>query len=500
MENSSAKVMDSSGDGFHSYDSGELKAFIEFINDSLKDDSDVKPQLPITDHKTLVEASKDGVMLCKLINVVSHGVIDERAINKQQPLNIYKMDENLKLAINAATAIGCRIINITPKAIMDGKLHLIMGMVWQIMRIYLLERVNIKTVPSIILLAEEGESAKDIMELSSERILVRWLRYMLKKAGQEPTVNEINSELKDLMVFSHVMTQLDKNFDKSTIEDPDPQKRAKALIESSKRLKIKSFINEEALLEGNSKIYLMFASLLFNSNNGLEITEDKKEEVKQVVQVEEKDLEGTKEERTTQMWINSLGLEGVYVNNFYADLKDGLIILRLMNHVWPGSVVEGKYEKNPGNNKYKQIGNGNYAIAVGKEVKIRTAGLTGTGLAESQPKQVMGLLWQIMRANYLQIIGGKTEEELLSWANKLVDKPPPIKSFRDPILKNSRFLIELMSKIESDIIDWSLVKSGDNDEEIEMNAKYCISIARKLGAKIFLTWEDIKNVFVYEIP
>jgi hypothetical protein len=27
-----------------------------------------------------------------------------------------------------------------------------------------------------------------------------------------------------------------------------------------------------------------------------------------------------------------------------------------------------------------------------------------------------------------------------------------------------------------------------------MNAKYAISIARKLGASIFLTWEDIKEV------
>lgn len=34
----------------------------------------------------------------------------------------------------------------------------------------------------------------------------------------------------------------------------------------------------------------------------------------------------------------------------------------------------------------------------------------------------------------------------------------------------------------------------DTPESIENNAKYAISIARKLGASIFLVWEDIKEV------
>ena len=31
----------------------------------------------------------------------------------------------------------------------------------------------------------------------------------------------------------------------------------------------------------------------------------------------------------------------------------------------------------------------------------------------------------------------------------------------------------------------------ENDEQKTMNAKYAISIARKLGAVIFLVWEDV---------
>ena len=36
--------------------------------------------------------------------------------------------------------------------------------------------------------------------------------------------------------------------------------------------------------------------------------------------------------------------------------------------------------------------------------------------------------------------------------------------------------------------------NGDTDEEKENNAKYILSIARKLGAVIFCVWEDITQV------
>jgi len=38
------------------------------------------------------------------------------------------------------------------------------------------------------------------------------------------------------------------------------------------------------------------------------------------------------------------------------------------------------------------------------------------------------------------------------------------------------------------------VTKGETDEEKEMNAKYAISIARKLGAIIFCVWDDIPKL------
>ena len=55
------------------------------------------------------------------------------------------------------------------------------------------------------------------------------------------------------------------------------------------------------------------------------------------------DVEGAREERAFRMWINSLGLtkrngEIVYVNNLYEDSRDGLILLRTIDKIKPGSV------------------------------------------------------------------------------------------------------------------------------------------------------------------
>ena len=51
-----------------------------------------------------------------------------------------------------------------------------------------------------------------------------------------------------------------------------------------------------------------------------------------------------------------------------------------------------------------------------------------------------------------------------------------------------------MKKIEERAINWEIISFDENKEAYENNAKYAISIARKLGATVFLVWEDIAEV------
>ena len=73
----------------------------------------------------------------KLINASVPNTVDERAINKGK-LNVFTIQENQTLALNSASSIGCNIINIGAQDIMDGRPHLVLGLLWQIIKVNLI--------------------------------------------------------------------------------------------------------------------------------------------------------------------------------------------------------------------------------------------------------------------------------------------------------------------------------------------------------------------------
>jgi len=75
------------------------------------------------------------VVCSYLVNLAQPDTVDERAINRGAKLSIYQIHENLTLALNSAQAIGCNIINIGPEDLHAGKEHLVLGIMWQIIRV-----------------------------------------------------------------------------------------------------------------------------------------------------------------------------------------------------------------------------------------------------------------------------------------------------------------------------------------------------------------------------
>mmetsp|Transcript_118155 Transcript_118155/g.176568 ORF Transcript_118155/g.176568 Transcript_118155/m.176568 type:complete len:96 (-) Transcript_118155:1322-1609(-) len=95
--------------------------------------------MPIkTDDKSLFAAFKDGILLCKLINIAMPGTIDPRAINVNKgdkKINIFKEKENLVLGLKSAGGIGCIMVSITHSHFSEGRAHIILGLLWQILKI-----------------------------------------------------------------------------------------------------------------------------------------------------------------------------------------------------------------------------------------------------------------------------------------------------------------------------------------------------------------------------
>ena len=81
------------------------------------------------------------------------------------------------------------------------------------------------------------------------------------------------------------------------------------------------------------------------------------------------DIEGTKEERTFRLWINSLGIEDLHVSNLFDEACDGLLLLKVIDKIKPGTVDWKKYEKNA-NNTFKKGINCNLAIESCKKLNL----------------------------------------------------------------------------------------------------------------------------------
>lgn len=84
------------------------------------------------------------------------------------------------------------------------------------------------------------------------------------------------------------------------------------MIDNSKKIGVPEITNGAAFSKGNEKVNTLFISYVFNTKHGLE--ELTKEEYEAVGLIDD-DIEGSKEERMFTRWINTLGIDGVFVTD-----------------------------------------------------------------------------------------------------------------------------------------------------------------------------------------
>lgn len=53
------------------------------------------------------------------------------------------LQENINLALNSASAIGCTVVNIGAHDLQEGKPHLVLGLLWQIIKAGLFADIEI---------------------------------------------------------------------------------------------------------------------------------------------------------------------------------------------------------------------------------------------------------------------------------------------------------------------------------------------------------------------
>ncbi|XP_070776264.1 plastin-1 [Enoplosus armatus] len=497
----------------HSYSDEEKVAFVHWINKALAKDPDCQHLLPMNPNdESLFTSVCDGILLCKMINLSQPDTIDERVINTKK-LATFKMTENLVLALNSASAIGCTVVSIDAHDLMAGKPHLVLGLLWQIIKVGLFADIEISRNEGLISLLTDGENVDRLISLSPEDMLLRWVNHHLSNAGTK-TISNFSEDIKDSRAYFYLLDQIalqgesdykmSVKIDMSGINEPDLDRRAELMLQQAARLDCRQFVSPLDVTSGNSKLNMAFVANLFNMHPALQRAHINGNGI-ETAHIEAE----SKEEKTFRNWMNSLGVSP-YVNHLYCDLCDGLVVLQLYEKV--NVSVNWKKVNNPpypvlGANM-KKLENCNYAVELGRDVAhFSLVGIGGENLNNGSPMHTLALVWQLMRRYTVQVLSDLGDGErvgdqiILSWVNTTLSqkrKDTQISSFKDTLISTSLPVIDLIDAIAPGTVKWDMVKRGERgvlkDADKLNNAKYAISLARKIGARVYALPDDLVEV------
>lgn len=513
--------------GVHTYSTEELDAFADHINAVLEGDPQLAHVLPITlDGADLFSKVRDGLLLGKFVNKITPDALDPRALNypkNGKSLSLFKINENLNLVINATRSLGVQVHNVGCGDI--NKVEnpsLVLGLLWQMVKMHLLSDLNLKAHPELIRLLKEGETMQDFLKLSPEEILKRWMNFHLKNAESDRRVNNFSGDVKDSEAYAIVMEEIAPNNLKSAVKKTNitnlekrPQRAAKA-IDHAKTLGCSPFVKPKDISSGNPKLNLAFVADLFNHCSGLE--ELNEEEAKELMGLDD-EATGEREELAFRCWANNLGIEDFFINNLYEACADGLSLLKVIDAVCPGLVVWKKVSKKP-KMLFHKNNNSDYAISLLKGIhthdstkeygiKFSLVGIGGSNITncnsgehvKTNQMYLLSAIWQLYRFHSVKFLKNLRQNAdqpiddgmILQWANDMVEGVggETLPSFGSNKGENGVWACNLVKALDPEVFDDEFVSTDGTPESNRLNARYAISVARRHGCMVFLLPDDI---------
>lgn len=444
----------------------------------------------------LFDECRDGLILCKLINDAVPDTIDERVLNAGKKINNFQMVENNNIVVNSTKAIGCSVVNIGSQDIIEGKEYLILGLIWQIIKRGLLNKITIQQHPELYRLLEQDETLEEFLKLPPDVILLRWFNFHLKAAGWERRVSNFSKDVADAENYTVLLNQIKpESCSRAPLQEPDVLKRAEMVLQNAETIGCRKYLTAKAMVAGNPKLNLAFVAHLFNTHPGLEPLAEE-----EAPEIEPFDAEGEREARMFTLWLNSLNVEpGVY--NLFEDLKDGLILLQAFEKVVPGIVQWRSVSKKQPLSRFKQLENCNYAVRLGQENGFSLVGIQGADIVDESKTLTLGLVWQLMRENIVRTLqslsqGGRpvTDMDMVKWANDIVKKggkQTTMRSFKDPSLKTGVFFLDVLNGMKPGIVDANHATAGNTGKTVHfMNQSLCIYFHQCIKPRTHLTTLD----------
>ncbi|EOD10252.1 hypothetical protein EMIHUDRAFT_67717, partial [Emiliania huxleyi CCMP1516] len=443
----------------------------------------------------------DGELLGSLLATSDPDALDLRALNTA-PLDGSDLSpeaqlENHTLLVNAAASVGAAVPMIHETQLLYAPQHkqVALQQAYNIIKHGLLSKINVMTQPHLAALLADGEKPGQV---PPEALLSRWInkhvddylrqhpqdrrRLPTEVAVSETLDGDISTQL--AMALHQVAKEPMLSVGNSIL----PTARAKQVV-------------DHAIAAAGPKIFAVAPSDLTQPRPRMQQCF-----VASVVDAfgdggEEGELDTYEEEtndaaegRVFKNWAASLGLK-LNMKDLYADSCTGIVLLKVMERLQPGSVDWSRVKGSP-KNRYEKGDNCEYALGVARKLGCKVVGIQGSDIAEGNEKLLLAVWWQLMRKDLLQFLDelDMDSAHVLAWANARVLSAGcdvQLSKFGDPAVKSGVFLLELMRAVAPLAIREDLIKPGITELERQLNAKLAISTAHKMGARVFCGWQDI---------
>jgi len=240
----------------------EKMGIVTHINSLLKDDLQLESIVPIDPQSDdIFQSVRDGILLCKIINAVVPETIKLSKINIKERLNRYEMVGNIQTALVHAKEIGIRVINVGADDFMFPRAHLVLGILWQLVRLDLILKVG-------QLAKYLSEDIRGSESSNGEEILLRWVNFHLKEAKHPRVCTNFGADIKDSEIYVVLLTQLaPKECSRSILEETDLTKRAELFLQAADRVNCRQFIKPSDIVGGIDRLNLAFVANLFTEFN-----------------------------------------------------------------------------------------------------------------------------------------------------------------------------------------------------------------------------------------
>jgi hypothetical protein len=143
--------------------------------------------------------------------------------------------------------------------------HLVFGVLWQIIKQGLLSKVNVSEHPELLELGLDAAELERLGASHPEELLLRWVNFHLNNAGSERTMTNFTNDVMDSEIYVTLLNHLAPDeCSKEILKKTELPARAEALLESAELLGCRRFVTANDIVSGNYKLNMAFVANLFD--------------------------------------------------------------------------------------------------------------------------------------------------------------------------------------------------------------------------------------------